>query len=85
MFQLFERGIRGGRSAVSGDRYIKSDNNIKIINVDKTKIYAWALMQCLSYADFKTRNGNDKKLDRILNNSNDNEVGYCLLVDLNYS
>ena len=39
--------IRGGISSVMGDRYVKSDENEKILYKDVGKLYGWAMSECL--------------------------------------
>ena len=82
MFQMFESGIRGGILGVSGDRYLDSNDENKIINVDQTNIYEWAL-QCLLYGEFKE--DSNIKIEDILNTEDDNDIGYVLPVDLKYT
>ena len=36
---LIEKEVRGGISSVMGDRYVKSDDNIKILYIDAINIY----------------------------------------------
>ena len=42
-----ENNIRGGISSVMGDRYVKSDENKKIIYIDATNLYGHSLSQPL--------------------------------------
>ena len=45
MILLFENNIRGGISAVMGDRYVKSDENKKILYKDAKNLYGWAMSE----------------------------------------
>ena len=40
---LLENEIRGGISSVMGDRFVKSDENKKIVYVDANNLYGWAM------------------------------------------
>ena len=40
---VIEKILRGGISSVLQDRYVKSDANKKILYVDATNIYGWAI------------------------------------------
>ena len=40
---LIENNIRGGISSVMGNRYVKSDENIKILYIDATNLYGHSL------------------------------------------
>ena len=80
---LLENNIRGGISSVMGDRYVKSDDNKKILYIDANNLYGWAMSQYLPYDDIKF--DNKVKLEDILNTPDDSEIGYFLEVDLNIS
>ena len=77
---LKENKIRGGISSVMGDRYVKSDENKKIIYMDATNLYANSMSQMLPYDKIKFEK--DICLDEIINTPDDNENGYFLEVDL---
>ena len=79
MLQMFESGMIGGISGVSGDRYLESNDENKILCGDQTNLYGWAMQQCLPYGEF---NENNIKLEDVLNTDEDNEIGYVFLVDL---
>ena len=83
LFQIFESGAIGGISGVFGNRYLKSDDEIKIIYVNQNNLYEWALMQALPHSDFKEKN--EFILEDVLITSNNNEIGYAPLVHLNRS
>ena len=44
---LIENNIRGGISSVMGDRYVKSDENKKILYMDATNLYGHSMSQML--------------------------------------
>ena len=44
---LLKNIIRVGYSSVMGDRYVKSDDNKKILCVDANNVYGWAMSQFL--------------------------------------
>ena len=46
---LIENNIRGGVSSVMGDRYVKSDENKKILYMDATNLYGHSMSQMLPY------------------------------------
>ena len=79
---LIENNIRGGISSVMGDRYVKSDENNKIIYADATNLYGHSMSQFLPYDEIKFEK--DISLEKILNTPDDNDIGYCLEVDLKY-
>ena len=79
---LIGSNIRGGISSVMGDRYVKSDENNKIIYADATNLYGHSMSQFLPYDEIKFEK--DICLEEILNTSDDNEIGYFLEVDLKY-
>ena len=85
---LIENNIRGGISSVMGDRYVKSDENNKIIYVDATNLYGHSMSQFLPYDEIEMWHGHPDKywrwLDIILNTPDFIEIGYFLEVDLKY-
>ena len=85
---LIENNIRGGISSVMGDRYVKSDENNKIIYADATNLYGHIMSQFLPYDEIEMWHGDPNKywrwLDIILNTPDDNEIGYFLELDLKY-
>ena len=82
MILLLENNIRGGISSVMGNRYVKSDENKKILYIDANNLYGWAMSQYLPYDDIKF----DKNvtLEEILNTEDDSQIGYFVEVDLIY-
>ena len=83
MILLLENGIRGGISGVMGDRYVKSDENKKILYGDVTNLYGFGKSQPLPYDEIKFETEN-VCLEEILNTPDDNDKGYFLEVDLEY-
>ena len=49
MILLLANIIKGGISSVMGDRYVKSDDNKKILYVDAINFYGWAMSHSLFY------------------------------------
>ena len=82
MILLLENNIRGGISSVMGDRYIKSDEDNKIIYVDANNLYGYSMSEPLPYDEIKF--DNSVKLEDILNTPDDSDIGYLIEVDLNY-
>ena len=88
MILLLENHTRGGISSVTGDRYLKSDENKKILYMDATNLYGHSMSQVLPYDEIEMwRDHPDlymKWLEEILNTTDDNEIGYFLEVNLKY-
>ena len=89
---LLENNTRGGISSVLGPRYIKSDENTKLLYIDANNFYGWAMSQYLLTGDFKKIKRccehdsvlmNEIKED-ILNTQGDNDNGYFIECDLEY-
>ena len=80
---LIENKIRGGISSVMGDRYVKLDENKKILYVDSTNLYGQLMSQMLPYDEVTLEK--DICLEELLNTPDDNEFGSFLKVDLKYS
>ena len=83
MVLFLENGIRGGISGVIGDRYVKSNENKKILYVDANNLYGFGMSQPLPYDDFKFETEN-VCLEEILNTPDNSDIGYFLEVDLEY-
>ena len=85
---LLENNIRGGISSVIGDRYVTSDENMKIIYMDATNLYGHSMSRMLPYDEFEIRCGHPdvymKKLEEILNTPDDADIGYFIEVVLKY-
>ena len=82
MILMLKNNIRGGVSSVMGDRYVKSDEDKKILYFDANNLYGWTMSQYIPYDDKKFVG--DVKLEDILNTSDNSEVGYFVEVDLKY-
>ena len=82
MILLIENNIRGGISSVMGDRYIKSDDNKKILYIDANNLYGHSMSEPLHYDEIKFDKNNN--LEDILNTPDDSDIGYLIEVDLKY-
>ena len=82
MILLLENNIRGGISSVMGDRYIKSNENKKILYIDAKISYGHSMSQPLPYDEIKL--DNNVNLEDILNTPDDSDIGYFIEVDLKY-
>ena len=58
---LIENNIRGGISSVMGNRYVKSDENNKIIYADATNLYGHSMSQFLPYDEIEMWHGHPDK------------------------
>ena len=82
MILLLENNVRGVISSAMGDRYIKSDENKKILYIDANNLYGWAMSEYLPYDEIKF--DNNIELEDILNTPDDSDIGYFIEVDLRY-
>ena len=80
--------IRGGFSAVMGDRYVKSDENKKILFADANNLYGRSMSQPLPCDEIELWHGHPNLymhwLEEILNTPDDSDIGYFIEVDLRY-
>ena len=83
MILLLENNIRGGVSSVMGDRYIKSDDNKKILYIDANNLFGHSMSEPLPNDEINF--DRDIKLEDILNTPDDSDIGYFIEVDLKYS
>ena len=85
---LLENNIRGGNSSVMGDRYVKSDENKKILFMDATNLYDYSMSQLLPYDEIEMWHGRPDLymnwLEKILNTPDVSDIGYFIEVDLKY-
>ena len=84
---MFENGIRGSISGVFGDRYIESDNNIKILHIDMNSLFGFAMLQHPPTGNFQIYANNsitESFIDKVLNTHDCSDIGYVLIVDLIY-
>ena len=87
LFQIFGNGIRGGISGVFGDRYIESNNNIKILHIDMNNLYGFAMLQHLPIGKFQIYENisiTETFVNKVLKTHDFNVIGYVLIVDLVY-
>ena len=82
MILLLENKIRGGISSVMGNRYIKSDENKKILYIDANNFYGHSMSQPLPYDE--TKIDKSVKLEDKLKKPDDGDVGYFVEADLIY-
>ena len=82
MILLSENNIRGGISSVMGDRYVKSDENKKILYKDANNLYDHSMSQPLLYDEIKF--DKNVKLEDILTTPDDSGIGFFIEVDLTY-
>ena len=82
MILLLKINIRDAISSVMGNRFVKSDENKKILYVDANDLYGWAMSEYLHYDEIKI--DNNVKLEDILNTPDDSDIGYFIDVDLKY-
>ena len=83
MILLLENNIRGGISSIMGDRYIKSNENKKILYIDANNLYGHSMSEPLPYDEIKFETDN-VCLEDILNTPDDSDIGYFIEVDLKY-
>ena len=80
--------IRGGISSVMGDRYVKGDENKKILYMEDTNLYGHSMSQSLPYDEIEMWHGHPdlymNKFKKFLNTSDDSDIGYFLEIDLRY-
>ena len=85
---FLENYIRGGISSVMGDRYVKFDENKKILYMDATNLYGHSMSQMLPCDEIEMWHGDPDKywnwLDEISNTPDGAVIGYFLEVDLKY-
>ena len=83
-----ENNICGGISSVMGDRYLKSDENKKIIHMVSTNLYGHSKSQPLPFDEIEMWFGHPElyvnNLGEILNTPDDSDIGYFLEVNLKY-
>ena len=79
MILLIENNIRGDISSIMGDRYVKSDENTKILYGDANNLYGHSMSQSLPYDEIKF--DKNVKLEDILNTPDDSDIGYFVEVD----
>ena len=65
-----------------GDRYVKSDENKKILFIDANNLYGRAMSEYLPYDENKF--DRKVKLEDKLNTPDNSDIGYFIEVDLTY-
>ena len=82
MILFLQNNIRGGITSVMCDRYVKSDDNKKIIFIDATNLYCHSMSQPLSFYKIEMWHGHPdlymNKLADILNTADDSLVDFPL-------
>ena len=53
MILFLQKIIRGGISSVMGDRYVKTDENKRILYEDAINLYGWAMIEYLPCDEIK--------------------------------
>ena len=78
-----ENNIRGGISSIMGDRFVKLDENKKILFIDASNLYGWAMGEDQPYVEIKF----DRiiTLEDILTTPDDSDIGYFIEVDVKYT
>ena len=82
IISLLENNIRGGISAVMGDRYGKLVENKQIVYADSNNLFGHSMSQPLPYDEIKI----DKNviLEDIIKTPDDSDIGCFIEVDLTY-
>ena len=83
-----ENKICGGISSVTGDRYVKSDDNKKILCIDATFLYGHSMSQSLPFDEIEMWHGHPdlymNKSEDIINTTDDSDIVYFPEVDLRF-
>ena len=82
MTLLLENNMRGGIGSVMADRYVRSDENKKILYVYANNLYGHSMSQYLPYDEIKF--DQNVELEDILNTPDDSDIGYFVKADLIY-
>ena len=82
MYQMVERGLRGGVSMIS-HRHAVASADCALIYLDANSLYAWAMSQPLPTTDFEWSDELSGAAD-VMAIEDDAEYGYILEVDLEY-
>lgn len=95
MYLFFSKGIRGGLSMVSSERYVQANNkyldsfnsqieSTYLMYLDCNNLYGKAMLQYLPYKDFKWEKPTTSLINEILNTPSDAERGFVLEVSFIY-
>ena len=83
-----ESNICGSISAVMGDKYVKSDETKRILDLDATNLYGHSMSQTLPYDEIEMCHGHPdlymNKIEEILNTPDDSDNGFFVEVDSRY-
>ena len=82
LISTLENNIRGGKSSVMSDRYVKSDDKQKILYADANILSGHSMSQTLPQDEIKF--DENVKLEENINTPDDSDIGYLIEVDLNY-
>ena len=82
MILLLENNIRGGMTSVTGNRYIKSYENKKILYKDANNLYGWFMSEYLTYDEIEF--DRNVKLEKTLKTTDNSDIGYFIEVDSKY-
>ena len=80
MILVLENNIGRGISSVMGERFLKSDENKKILYIDATNLFGHSMSESLPYDEIKFYN--NVELEDILLTPDDVDIGYFIEVDL---
>ena len=83
MIWLLENNIRGGTSSVMIDRYVKAEDNKKILYIVANKLYGHPMLQPLPYDAIKLEKEN-VCIREIISTPDDNDIGCFSEVHLSY-
>ena len=79
---LLENNVRGGISSVTGDGYVKSDDNEKIVYIYSNSLYGHSMSQPLPYDEIKF--DKNVELEDIMNTPDDSDIGYFVEIECSY-
>ena len=79
---LLENNIRGGISSVTGDRYVNSDDNKKILYIDANNLFGHSMSEPVPYD--KIIFHRNVELEDIIKTPDDSNIGYFVELDLKY-
>ena len=65
-----------------GDRYVKPDDNKKILYIDANNLYGWAMSESLPYDEIKF--DTNVNLEELLTTPDDSVLGNFIEVDLKH-
>ena len=77
-----EKKIRGGVSGVTDPRYVEKSGKRLILHKDSNNVYGWAMTQALRYGGYDYIH---VSLEKLSATDDDSEIGYLVVVDLEYT